>query len=332
MNNDFDKILDECIDRMNNGQSIDECLKLYPDYSEQLEPLLRGIGELYTLGAFTPSEATKAQGRLHLNETLNEIARERNTPKKLPFWRLFGQRKVWAPVTATLLLLALGLGLFAAFHTKHTSPQTAGLPPTIAIFGITPTTAPKGTSPTTVGVPPATTIPSITPTTTPGTTLLAYTGALEIRVTDAPAYNISAVNITLGNIEVHKDQVENGQTGNPKATDDTGWQTVIEGTRSFELLELRGGIEKALGSSQLQAGHYTQIRMDVKTVVVTVNGQDWPATLPSGKLRLVSSFDVEASKTTVLTMDIDASKSVVITGNGKAIFKPVVKLIVAQNQ
>ena len=37
MNKDFDQILDECIDRTNSGQSIEECLKLYPESALELE-------------------------------------------------------------------------------------------------------------------------------------------------------------------------------------------------------------------------------------------------------------------------------------------------------
>ena len=40
MNKDFDKILDECIDRLNRGESLESCLADYPDYSKELKGLL----------------------------------------------------------------------------------------------------------------------------------------------------------------------------------------------------------------------------------------------------------------------------------------------------
>jgi len=51
-----------------------------------------------------------------------------------------------------------------------------------------------------------------------------------------------------------------------------------------------------------------------------------PATIPSGELKFVNSFDVVAGKTTVLTFDFDAEKSVNVTGQDKVMIKPVVKL------
>ena len=39
--NEFDVILDECVDLVASGEfSIDECLSNYPEYAAQLEPIL----------------------------------------------------------------------------------------------------------------------------------------------------------------------------------------------------------------------------------------------------------------------------------------------------
>ena len=50
MADNFDRILDECIDRINRGQSLEDCLADYPEYVKQLEPLLRAL--LQTQGAY----------------------------------------------------------------------------------------------------------------------------------------------------------------------------------------------------------------------------------------------------------------------------------------
>lgn len=54
------------------------------------------------------------------------------------------------------------------------------------------------------------------------------------------------------------------------------------------------------------------------------------ATLPSDKLKIIGNFDVEQDGTTTITLDFDADKSLVITGEGKILFKPVVKLLVGE--
>jgi len=265
MSKDFDKILDECIDRMNSGQSLEDCLKLYPELAGELKPCLKAMRELHVQSAFIPSQAAKARGRERLHQAMVELDQKR---QELPLLqRLFKQPRVWAPIAAALVLAIIGYGVWSMF------------------------------------------IPAPTP--------VAYAGILEVRVTDAPTYDVSAINVTVGDIEVQKAETE------------TGWISIIEEDRSFDLLKIRG-VEEVLGSKEVDAGNYTQIRMDVKEVTVTIDGEPQNTVLPSGKLKLLGSFKVERDKTTVLTLDFDADKSVVITGTGKVIFKPVVKLMITR--
>ena len=157
----------------------------------------------------------------------------------------------------------------------------------------------------------------VTPPVTPAPTV--EWGIIEIRVTDPPPADVEHVFVTLANIEVHRvsDNV-------------TGWETIPipTGNMTFDLMDVIG-VEKVLGSANVTAGKYTQIRMDVDSVeVVTVDGDNFTAEVPSGKLKIVRPFEVEAGVKTVLTLDFDGEKSLIITGKGKALFKPVVRLLV----
>ena len=91
-------------------------------------------------------------------------------------------------------------------------------------------------------------------------------------------------------------------------------------------------MEEIWGEEEIEVGHYTQIRMDVESVEATIDSEDKDVSLflPSGKLKLVGSFEIEAEKTTILTLDFDADKSLVFTGSDKVIFKPVIKLIITE--
>jgi hypothetical protein len=51
MAKDFNKILDECIDRVNRGENVDTCLAAYPEHAEKLRPLLETLTQTQT--AFT---------------------------------------------------------------------------------------------------------------------------------------------------------------------------------------------------------------------------------------------------------------------------------------
>ncbi|MBI2288711.1 MAG: DUF4382 domain-containing protein [Chloroflexi bacterium] len=88
-------------------------------------------------------------------------------------------------------------------------------------------------------------------------------------------------------------------------------------------------VAAVLGSANVTAGRFTQIRMEVeKVLVVTVGGDNFTAEVPSGELKIVRPFNVGGGVKTVLTLDFDGEKSLISTGQGKFLFKPVVKLLI----
>jgi hypothetical protein len=102
-------------------------------------------------------------------------------------------------------------------------------------------------------------------------------GTLEVRVTDAPDPSITAVYITTDNIEV--------------SVAGEGWITVIDEEITFELLALEG-VEAILGSAQLPAGKYTQVRLSVPEVEVEKDGEIVIAEVPSDTIKLVGTFEI----------------------------------------
>jgi len=151
-------------------------------------------------------------------------------------------------------------------------------------------------------------------------------GTIEIHVTDPPPADVIHAFVTLTKIEVHR---EGG-----------GWETIdIDGT--FDLMDVVE-VEEVLGSANVTAGSFTQIRMDVsevEVVFVTDNTTDTViARVPSEKLRIVRPFEVVGGMKTVLTLDFDGEKSLVLpgkdidTGKERALFKPVVKLLIEHKE
>ncbi len=153
-------------------------------------------------------------------------------------------------------------------------------------------------------------------------------GTLQVRVTDAKDKPVvTAINVTFDNITVHKagDGDSEGE-----------WIVVSENlNKTVDLLQL-SGVGDLLGEDEIQAGHYTQIRVGVVKVVVTVDGSHQKkvalepaagAEMSSGDLKFVRPFEVKADETTVVLIDFDVSedRSVVFAG-GKWIFKPTIKL------
>ena len=141
-------------------------------------------------------------------------------------------------------------------------------------------------------------------------------GRLIINITDPPV-PLENVKVSFANLEIHK-------TGGP-------WTTIPMDNDTFELLDL-DGVTELLASHIVEAGVYTQIRLDVTTVQIWVTGDETPheARVPSNKIKLVGSFEVTEGEQTEITVDINGAQSVQ-TGNGEYIFRPVVKLLIPES-
>jgi hypothetical protein len=154
------------------------------------------------------------------------------------------------------------------------------------------------------------------------------TGTIKVLVTDAPAHNVSSVNLTVSEVQVHKA----GGDG------ELGWQTLPIQEESFNLLDLQNGLTLLLAGGAVESGNYTQLRMTVFKVLIDYDDvQGKEATVPSGELKFVHPFTLEAGGEITLKVDIDAAKSVVFTevakdGAAKVLFKPVVKLSIEKEK
>jgi len=148
---------------------------------------------------------------------------------------------------------------------------------------------------------------------------LTGTGTVEFRATDAPPKDISHIWVTADKIQVHK----------ADADEDT-WVTVVDQEQRFDLVAIQGA-EVFLGQEEVAVGQYTQIRLDVTEVIVTMEGEDITARLPSGKLKVVRTWEVKPDEKTILTLDFEADKFVVVTGKTAQV-KPVIRLSISHGE
>jgi hypothetical protein len=159
-------------------------------------------------------------------------------------------------------------------------------------------------------------------------------GTLHLSITDAPidAYDITGVFITIIGIEYNQNDT---------------WMVLeeFEGPQLLNLLELTDGISAQLGSFELEAGTYTQIRflLDAPEMgngshsnpgcyLEFGDGTTQPLFVPSGAqtgYKAVGEFIVPAEGDIYVTADFDVRKSVVVAGNsGKFILKPTIRLVI----
>ena len=101
-NNDLETILDACLSQIEDGESsIDECLARYPEYAEQLRPLLKAATKLARGREIVPDPAYKARARTQLNIYMQQHPQRRRISPV--FWR-------FSLAFATILLLFLSSG------------------------------------------------------------------------------------------------------------------------------------------------------------------------------------------------------------------------------
>ena len=158
-------------------------------------------------------------------------------------------------------------------------------------------------------------------------------GTLTLSMTDAPidTDGIKGVYITVTSI-----QYNHGGA----------WVTAeeFEGPKTFNLLDLTRGVSEMMGSFELEAGSYNQIRFmldipehnqgNISNPGCYIEFDDQttkPLFVPSGGqtgYKAVGSFDVPVNGEVSVTADFDVRKAVVATGSGKYILKPTIRLVV----
>ena len=129
-------------------------------------------------------------------------------------------------------------------------------------------------------------------------------GRLNIYLTDAAAAYDSVV-IHFTHISAHID---------------SDWVTIQGEPQSVDLLEWSNGRTLLLGSADVPAGKYTQIRVMIDSAKIGVDGEVHPLEVPSGAqtgLKFGPQFTIEDGSTYELVMDFDAYRSVVVLGSKK---------------
>ena len=145
-------------------------------------------------------------------------------------------------------------------------------------------------------------------------------GRIRMYLADSPM-QLDSVIICVTSVEVHK-----------SGSDTTsGWFTINDSTRYFDLLQLTNGASAVLGDTSLTPGHYTQIRLIISNSSYVIDqGVKHYLEIPSGSqsgLKLNHQFTIEEGNLYELLLDFNVDKSIVITGNGKYKLKPVIRVM-----
>jgi hypothetical protein len=105
----LDLLLDECIDRMNAGESIEACLAHYPERSAELEPLLLALWDAGDIIANMPGAEARSLVRQRLDFAAITSKRGYHKGRQIP--TMLRWPRVWATGVIVLLLVLVGFGL-----------------------------------------------------------------------------------------------------------------------------------------------------------------------------------------------------------------------------
>ena len=140
--------------------------------------------------------------------------------------------------------------------------------------------------------------------------------------------------VTIDEVQVHK------KGGN--------WQLVASPNKTYNLLELVNGVRESLGITELETGHYTQMRLIIgkdpdNGINILSQGHPYANYIvddsntyhklkissgPQTGIKIVNGFDINENQTTELILDFDASRSIVMAGNsGQWLLKPTIKVL-----
>jgi len=123
MTDDFDRILDECIDRINRGASLADCLSDYPAYSGKLRPLLQSMHDVQKAYAFTPSADAKRAARQRFHAALD---RQGQMPTLSSFFKVIPRPAIWATIAVLVLAVIAVLVLQPVLNPLTVMPSPEG--------------------------------------------------------------------------------------------------------------------------------------------------------------------------------------------------------------
>lgn len=157
-------------------------------------------------------------------------------------------------------------------------------------------------------------------------------GSIIVKITDAPfpIEMVEEANVTITRVELRS---ENDSSGYP-------FITLFEGSRKFNLMELRNGISEELVNMEVPAGEYNLMRLYVDSASIKVKEHGtFDVKVPSGaqsgiKLFIEPSIRVAGGLTAEVLLDFNLEKSFVMQGNMNTpagikgfIFKPVIRAV-----
>jgi hypothetical protein len=145
------------------------------------------------------------------------------------------------------------------------------------------------------------------------TGLNAADGVVEVRaVAMGTDTEITSARLSISSVEVHVPD---------------GWSKMKMESNVIDLKQIEG-LEQTVASTTLSQGTYTQIRVSIASLEVSLgNSQPTKAKISTSTLAFTQNFQVMNKNTTVLVLNFDMMKSIDYSSKDRILFNPVVNLL-----
>jgi hypothetical protein len=297
--NDFEKILDECINRINRGDSIDSCLADYPELARQLRPMLQALLSVKEAYSFVPSPGAKKAARERFNIALENSLHKREESQPRFAW-LQGWPKVWATAAAGILVIAaiVYIGIRLATPQGETTPYPE---PSIAAPSLEPE--------------PSTVVPSPQP--EPSPVMLVVQPSLEGNFVFLISDDVNAID-DFESVSLSISKVSLLRIGNP---DELVEFEPEQG--EVDLTLVQGDKTQEIWRGNMPEGQYTSVSIQVSSVlgILKETGEEIEIKLPGDKLRISKDFQISDDILTTFTYDL----TVVAAGSPQSGIKYILK-------
>ena len=136
---DLDNIFNECLERMLHGETMEQCLNRFPDYTNELKPLLETASSIQKATAIQPRPEFRTHARLQFQAALNKV--EGKPRRSLVNWL---QQPQWVAVTTVVLMLLLAGGITVAANSSMPDEPLYAIKLTTERIRLSLTTSPLG--------------------------------------------------------------------------------------------------------------------------------------------------------------------------------------------
>jgi hypothetical protein len=122
-NEKFNNILNECLDRLLQGETVEQCLQSYPEQARELELLLRTARAARVTATIQPRVEYKARARYEFQSAVRDMIEQKNRRRSILPWQWKWQSG-WAIALVVIIVVVLGGGGTVAV-SSNSMPDSA---------------------------------------------------------------------------------------------------------------------------------------------------------------------------------------------------------------